>query len=238
MAVYVYAITSASHPLKLDDLVGVGPDTPPLRVIRGGALSAVVSDAPDELRPKRRDVGAHQAVLTALTDQGPVLPMRFGLVAPDESVIAAELSNHEAEYQQRLRAVEGRVEFNLRADQDEDTVLREVLRSSPRVRQLQQSTQGGGGSLEDRIALGEAIAAEVTARHDQAGEQILRQLDPLANAQVRGEPTDEAFLNVSFLVERGLAEQFEAAARHVAEAHAEQGVRCRLYGPLPPYSFV
>ncbi|MFF3143507.1 GvpL/GvpF family gas vesicle protein, partial [Streptomyces sp. NPDC057927] len=62
MAVYIYSITGKQHPLRLDGLSGVGESPADLRAVTAGPLCAVVSDAPDDLRPKRRDIIAHQEV--------------------------------------------------------------------------------------------------------------------------------------------------------------------------------
>jgi Gas vesicle synthesis protein GvpL/GvpF/Gas vesicle synthesis protein GvpO len=61
------------------------------RVVRHDGLVAVVSDAPEGLRAKRRDLEAHEQVLESLGDAGPVLPMRFGSVAADDTAVEAEL---------------------------------------------------------------------------------------------------------------------------------------------------
>lgn len=72
MPTYIYAITGADHPLRLDGLQGVGDPPSPLRTLIAGDVAAVVSDAPEGLRAKRRDVLAHEAVLEALmADGGP-----------------------------------------------------------------------------------------------------------------------------------------------------------------------
>lgn len=51
MPTYIYAITGADHPLRLDGLQGVGDPPSPLRTVAGGDVTAVVSDAPEGLRP-------------------------------------------------------------------------------------------------------------------------------------------------------------------------------------------
>jgi hypothetical protein len=89
MSVYIYAITDADHPLTLDGLQGVG-DTSPLRTIVTQRHAAVVSDAPDDLQPKRRDLTAHEKVPERLLSDGTALPMRFGLVARDDDSVRAE----------------------------------------------------------------------------------------------------------------------------------------------------
>ena len=45
-----------------------------------------MSDAPG-LRAKRRDLMAHQEPAPDAGEDGPVLPMRFGMVAPDEATV-------------------------------------------------------------------------------------------------------------------------------------------------------
>ena len=80
MSVYVYAITGATHPLRLDGLKGVGDPPGELRTVCTESLCAIISDAPEELRAKRRDVAAHQDVQQRLLEDGTALPMRFGLV--------------------------------------------------------------------------------------------------------------------------------------------------------------
>lgn len=56
MGTYVYGIVRASHSPLPQDLEGIGEPPRPVRVMRQGELAAIVSDAPEELRPKRRDL--------------------------------------------------------------------------------------------------------------------------------------------------------------------------------------
>ena len=63
MSNYVYCVTRASHPLPLEGAVGVGEHAPALRLVREHDLVAVVSDAPENLRAKRRDLVKHDAVI-------------------------------------------------------------------------------------------------------------------------------------------------------------------------------
>lgn len=68
-------------------------ETPrPVRVLRQGELAAIVSDASEELRPKRRDLLAHQRVLDEAGAGGVVLPMRFGSASPDDDMVTTVLA--------------------------------------------------------------------------------------------------------------------------------------------------
>ncbi|CAM5675520.1 hypothetical protein SBADM41S_11610 [Streptomyces badius] len=88
---YVYAVVGEGIELPAG-AGGVGDPPAVLRVIGTGRIAAVVSDAPARLRARRRDLLAHQDLLMDLADSGPVLPMRFGMVAPDEDALLAQLA--------------------------------------------------------------------------------------------------------------------------------------------------
>nr|WP_277347357.1 GvpL/GvpF family gas vesicle protein [Streptomyces sp. CB01881] len=64
----------------------------------------MASDAPDGLRPKRRDLTAHQSVQERLMSDGTVLPLQFGLTAPDDDAVQAALTERRDEYLSRLTA--------------------------------------------------------------------------------------------------------------------------------------
>jgi hypothetical protein len=82
VSTYVYGIARKSHPRLPEKMGGVGDPPRPVRIVETGKLAALVSDAPEGLRPKRRDLLAHQSVLAEAGEAGPVLPMRFGASPP------------------------------------------------------------------------------------------------------------------------------------------------------------
>ncbi|MFJ1990408.1 GvpL/GvpF family gas vesicle protein [Streptomyces asiaticus] len=237
-SLYIYAITGADHPLRLAGLRTVGGGSGgALRAVIGGPLACVVSPAPPDLRPKRRDLAAHQEVQERLMADGAVLPMRFGMLAPDDAVVTAALDGKRAEYLRRLEELHATAEFNLKAARSQDDLLREVLTESDDARRLNERTRDGGGTYADRVALGELVAHQLDARQRLLAEQVVGRLSGMARGKVMASPAGEDFLNASFLVERGRAEEFSRAARQLAQGYGE-GYDFRLRGPLPPYSFV
>jgi hypothetical protein len=233
---YIYAITDAGHPLPLNGLHGVGDPPSPLRTLRSGRLAAVVSDAPPGLRAKRRDVMAHQNVLETLMAGGATLPMRFGLVGPGDGEVTAALDREADAYQERLAELDGRVEYNLKAGRDEEDLLREIMTDSDEIRQLNERTRTAG-SHDDRVALGELVAREVTARGLREAENVAARLADAADRTSHAEPAPQQFLNLSFLVPRAETDAFVAAVRREAEQRGD-AYSFTLTGPLPPYSFV
>ncbi|MBE1534556.1 GvpL/GvpF family gas vesicle protein [Actinomadura algeriensis] len=237
MPVYVYAITDADHPHRIDDLKGVGESAGPPTTVEGRSLKAVVSDAPADLRPKRREVLAHQAVLDRLLEDGAVLPMRFGFVAPSHDEVAGALDENAENYARTLERLAGRLEYHLRCGRDQDHVLREILTESPEARRLSEATRRESATHGDRMALGELISQEIVRRNDDAAREIVDALAPAAAQVAPGETRGEHFLAVSFLVDRTRATEFADLVRAEAERRGD-GYELSLHGPLPPYSFV
>lgn len=93
MSIYVYGIAEAANPSLPEKGDGIGDPPRPVRILREGDLAAIVSDAPEDLRPERRDLLAQQHVLAQAGSSGPVLPMRFGSLAPDDSEVTAALAD-------------------------------------------------------------------------------------------------------------------------------------------------
>ncbi|MBC2903084.1 GvpL/GvpF family gas vesicle protein [Streptomyces cupreus] len=237
MSTYVYGITASSHPALPKDMTGVGEPPRPVRVLAEGDLAALVSEAPEGLRPKRRDLLAHQNVLAETGAAGCVLPMRFGSVAPDDDTVTAVLAERADHYKERLRTLDGKVEYNVKATHDEEAVLHRVLSQSPEIRSLTEANQeAGGGSYEQKLQLGEMVVAAVKAREAEDAADVLRVLQPEAAAVSVGPESTGWLANVSFLVHRDTAQVFLAAVDELRKSRPH--LEIRVNGPLPPYSFV
>ncbi|RKN40909.1 gas vesicle protein [Streptomyces hoynatensis] len=231
---YVYGIVRAGHPLP-PGRRGVGAPPGRLRAVRRGSLAAVVSPSPERLLARRRDLLAHQDTLLALADHGPVLPMRFGMVAPDEQAVTRRLAEDADGHLAALERLTGRVEFNLKAFPVEDS-LADLVREDPTVRRLRERARRRPG-YEASLRLGEAIATGLGRRAAEAVAETLRRLTPLAESTAPGPEVKGCVRNVSFLVPVAAQERFAASTarcagefRHLADL--------RLTGPLPCFSFV
>ncbi|MFJ8822915.1 GvpL/GvpF family gas vesicle protein [Streptomyces sp. NPDC102467] len=234
---YIYGIASADHPSLPTGMEGIGDPARKVRLVEEGALTAIVSDAPDDLRPKRRDLLAHQNVLSESGGGGAVLPMRFGSIAPDDDAVAMVLAERAEHYHERLRALEGKVEYNVKAQHDEAAVLHRVMAENAEIRTLTEANrQAGGGSHEERLRLGEMVVAAVQGREAQDAVALQRLLEPSADAVSTGPESTGWLANLSFLVDTKAVEHFLAAVETVRSDYAH--LELRVNGPLPPYSFV
>ncbi|MFF0205211.1 GvpL/GvpF family gas vesicle protein [Streptomyces sp. NPDC005017] len=237
MSTYVYGIVRASHPALPEGLEGIGEPPQPVRVLPQGEVAAIISDLSAELRPKRRHLLAHQRVVDAAGAGGVVLPMRFGNVSPDDDTVSSVLSDHTEEFLQQLDALDGRTEYNLKANHDEEAVLRLVTAENPEIKSLAEANrEAGGGSHQDQLRLGEMIATAVQARETEDADLVRQALEPAAEAVSPGPQSSGWLTNLSFLVERSSADRFRTAVDTLGQKHPH--LELRLSGPMPPYSFV
>jgi Holliday junction resolvase len=238
MASYVYCFTHTEHPLPLDGLRGVGAEDAAVRALRHEGLAAVVSDAAEGLRPKRRDVVAHETVLETLSAAGAVVPMRFGTVAPDDDAVVAELARGGQRYTELLTRLAGHVERNVKGAHREDALLADLLTTNSQLRARNEALRAaGGGSQPDRVAFGEQVSLAVEQRRARDTAYVVAALRPLAELDRHAPAVEGCFMNVSFLIPSAAQGDFDAAVAQLRSA-MEGYADLRVSGALPPYSFV
>jgi hypothetical protein len=241
VSVYVYGIARDDHPALPERMEGIGDPPRQVRTVREGGLAAVVSDCPADLRPKRRDLLAHQQVLTETAAADVVLPLRFGSVSADEDAVRSVLAEYGEHYRGQLAELEGCVEYNVKAVHAEEAVLHQVMAEEPEVQSLSAANKAaGGGTYQDRLRLGEMVANAVREREVRDAKRIEEALAPHAVRHCPGPEGSGWLANISFLVrrndERDDTEGLMDAVQQLRDANPQLEVQ--ISGPLPPYSFV
>ncbi len=102
---YLYAVIPESNGLSLGP---IGLDGGTVYSMTSGRVAAVVSNLPDRIRPERRQIAAHQGVLTRLMGEtDALLPVAFGVVADGSEAIQRILSHNQKPFLEQLRHVTG-----------------------------------------------------------------------------------------------------------------------------------
>lgn len=231
---YVYAVVRDDHPCALSGPFAVGGGRRALRRVPAGGLAAVVREAPPDPRARERDRATHQRVLAELLDQGGVLPMRFGVVWPDEDSLRADLAYAADSYHRLLRDLSGRVELDVTVVPDAEQMLRAVAQDEPVAGRL---AAPDAASYHGRLELGELVTQALRERQDADADEVLRCLGQHAVRTAVGPPAPGTVLDAGFLVERRDTASFTATADAVGRRLGPR-VRLRCSEPLPPYSFV
>lgn len=238
--VWLYAILPGDVSDEIEAAPLPGGGAPGL--LRLGRLALLAGEAPAaEVRRTRRNMLAHAKALEAALAAGPVLPMRFGLIAAAGDAAAAAERQEEA-LCARLAALEGRAEYGLRISWEQPAAMAALAAARPdlaaeRARLAKRGEAGRPAMIELGRVVGEALAE----RRKAAQKALLKALVPLADDHVlRAPETDLEALRAEFLLRRDGAEEFLAAARAAAEAtgFAEGPPALRWIGPSPAYNFV
>jgi hypothetical protein len=222
---------------------GIGERGDPVYSIVGaGGLAAVVSDSPIvEYEGSRRNMMAHTRVLEEVMQEHTVLPVRFGVVAPDAAAIARQLAGaRAAELISIIDSLDGKIELGLKAFWFEEVIFAEIVAQNAQVRQLRDSLAGRSAeeTYYERIRLGELIEGEMAARRAADAEAILAALRPLVDdLRVNQVITDRMVLNAAFLLGREREPQFDAAVNALDAAMGKR-IMFKYVGPVPAYNFV
>jgi hypothetical protein len=236
--VYVYGVMPASERASVPEAGVAGAD---VRTVEHEGLAAIVSDLEDDKLVAAREVRAHWRVVEAVAAAATILPVRFATVLAGDAAVVEHLLAPQAErLTTLLRSLEGLVQLSVKGEYDEQAMLREVVRATPAIKQLQQRVQSlpEAAGYYDRIRLGELVAGELARRREHDQRAALAQLSPHAESAKANEVrTANGAFDLAFLVARDRIDAFGAPVRELADALGER-VKLRYLGPLPPYSFV
>ncbi|NTW97509.1 MAG: GvpL/GvpF family gas vesicle protein [Oscillochloris sp.] len=238
---YFYCIIRCPEPHEFNTR-GIGEQGAIVHTINYKDLAAVVSDSPViEYDNSRRNMMAHTAVLDEVMRDYTILPVRFGVIAPNaKSVSEQMLQRRYAEFDKLLRKMDGKAELGLKAFWYEDVVYREIVDSNPAISQLRNALVGRTPeeTYYERIKLGELVEKAMNQLREGDVERILGALRPLAcETRINQVITERMVLNAAFLVERAREPEFDQA---IQQLDAELGKRLifKYVGSAPPYNFV
>ena len=235
VGMYLYGITHGDGPSEYGS---IGIDGANVYRVTAGKLQAVVSEtARPRIRPERRNLGAHSEVLKRIMQDGPLLPMAFGIVATDEEALRAALIKSQSELLEQLDAVTGKLEMGLRLFWDVPNIFEYFISRHPTLREARDAMT----EHEDRhqlIAVGqlfERLLQEEREQHTEVVTQVLTShgVEYLRNP-VRAE---RDVFNLACLSQQADRERFEQI---VAEAAASFGAEFTFdyNGPWAPHHFV
>src|SRR3954468_23214115 len=215
---YVYGVVRGKGRAKPK---GKGIAGKPLKVVAANGLGALTSDVPgEELEAGRDELLTHSRVLEQALGDGVVLPMRFGVVMPDEDTVRSELLDaHREALEAQLEEMSGKVEMNVKAIYDEDAVLGEVLAENPDIARGRKKLQGRSedATYYERIDLGERIVGALGNKREADEQAIVDGLAANALAVEVGPPMHERMaVNASFLVDEEKLAEFDSELDRIA----------------------
>lgn len=239
---YLYCIIRCTGSPPSFKTRGIGERGDVVYTIHHRDLAAVVSDSPViEYEQTRRNMMAHTVVLEEVMQIAPVLPVRFGTIAPSPEAIQQQLlQTRYQELDELLCEVDGRVELGLKAFWHEESIFSEVVAENPAIQRLRDSllSRRPEETYYDRIRLGEMIEAAMEGKRAEDADKILGRLRSLAYKTRLAKPfTDYMVVNAAFLVDCRREPELDQAVQQLDEEMNQRFV-FKYVGPVPPYNFV
>jgi len=238
-ALYAYGITLAGLPLP-DGVPGL-TDGARIERVAAGDLGLLVSPVrPEQLRIDEDDLSengrlatlarGHDAVVRAAAAGGPVLPLRFGTVVPDERAARRLLADNAGAARGQLLRIGDAREWGVKLVRRLD----EPVVAGPRP---VEEVSGTEYLARRRQALRDRDATERSAA--TAAELLEDHLRPHVRESLRrgGSPGSSLLLDVAFLVPPERETAFLAAAAELREKLQPDGLEVEVSGPWPCYSF-
>jgi hypothetical protein len=235
--VYVYGVLRSQ---EARSVAASGVANAQVREIEHDGIAALVSTVEGNTLAAAREVRAHWQILEEASSSATVLPVRFGTVMESDDAVRDTLLEPNAErLSGMLEELDGRVQLTVKANYDEERLMREVVEHAPAIAAMRTRLRNvpREAGYYGRIQLGEAVAAEVERRRTEDTGLALDRLARLAVAsRTEAVSASDGAFNLAFLVEREAIEDFSKAVAELARELGER-VSIRYVGPLPPYSF-
>ncbi len=237
---YVYGIIRHSAGHHFADIEAVGDPDATVHPIAVGDLAAVVSDATvSRYEVTRANMMAHERAIEAVMATRTVLPMRFSTI-DTVSGITAMLTDRAAEFEDALRAMDGKVEVEIKASWvDTRLAFDEIVAENRAIRSRRDRlNRQGAASQAERIDLGKLVEAALAAKRRSDADRILAPLQRTAERYTESPVVGEAMiLNAAFLLSGKRVLEFDRAVAALDESMGGR-VNFKYFGPLPPFHFV
>lgn len=183
---------------------------------------------------------AHQLVVEETMKLNPtVLPVKFGTVLASRDEAYGLLAQGKIQFEASLAWLADKVEMEVAAVWDKGRILRRISASETIAQAKAEIERRSGGrpTREDCLALGRLVEEEMNRRRQSYQAKAFDSLRCSA-IEVHPNPlvSDDMVLNASYLVEKGMAPQFEERVASL-DGLFEAELNWRLIGPLPAYSF-
>lgn len=232
---YLYAVLEGAGGSHGATGVGGGP----VHCLVEGDLAAAVSEVrAARVRPERRAVSAHHAVLERLMRDSTLLPAAFGLIAESEEAVRRVLRDNAEALREQLAHVAGKVEMGVRVSWSAPDLFGYFVATHPELREERDRLRArGGGSRDEKIAVGQLLASIVEEEREACAARVVEALEASGAEVKQNPPRDEReVMSLACLVAREERAAFERAVGEAA-AGFDEHFRFTLTGPWAPYNF-
>ncbi len=238
MGKYLYAVIPAREQREYGE---IGIDGARVYLIADEHIAAVVSDfSAGKIRPERRHIAAHQAVLKQLMQAVTPLPISFGVIAEGDKEIRRILSLNRTALAKQIKRVHGKVEMGVRVIWDVPNIFEYLVNTHAELRVARDQFLGGqrAPSQEDKIEVGRFFERLLQYDRDEHTQNVEESLKSCCAEIKRGTLRSEKdVMNLACLVERHSVEKAFETAICAAAQKFDNNYTFDFNGPWAPHNF-
>jgi hypothetical protein len=222
--------------------IGIGGRGDDVQTLCYRDLACVISSSPTtDYLVSRKNLMSHEKVIEEVMKEYTVLPVRFSTVAEGVEDIRRLLAKSSQGLKNLLRAMDNKVEMGLKVLwRDMDRIFKEIVVADKEIADLNEKLRKKTSpvSLEEKVALGEAVKHALEAKKEAEAQRIVRVLRPkCTDSRLNETIVDRMLLNGAFLIDRIVEREFDDLVNGLEEKHKDR-FQFKFVGPSPPFNFV
>ncbi|EKQ69475.1 Gas vesicle synthesis protein GvpL/GvpF [Leptolyngbyaceae cyanobacterium JSC-12] len=200
---YLYGIFPDS---SLDTSGLEGLDKQPVQAHSLDGFTFLYSEAQQErYLASRKNLLGHERVLEQAMHSGhrTLLPLQFGLIINDWDTVATQLTQPYGTRLHRLfEKLHGKREVGIKIFWEQDSELQALLEENPTLKAQRDSLEGKPLSMDEVVAIGQAIERSLEARKQYIITLFRTALNPLATEIVENDSLTESMIyNAAYLID-------------------------------------
>lgn len=234
--VYVYAVISGNGNIEYGT---IGLDESQVYRIGDDKTAALVSRIEQlRVRPERRYLAAHNAVLHRALGETAVLPTAFGLVASSDDAVRELLQRHAQQLAKQLGRVANHVEMGLRVRWDVPNMFEYFVNMHSELRSARDALGDVKQAAHtEMLALGRLFEEMLNETRQGHLEKLEAVFARYGLSVKRNPPRNEwEVLNVACLLPKTLLDDFERIVGEAATAF-DHHYTFEISGPWAPHNF-
>lgn len=234
---YLYAITPASA--RPDDLHGINDAV--VYLVCEGDIAAAVSDIDAEkIRPQRKNLAAHQHVLKSLMSTVTPLPIKFGMIASDETAVKRLLKRHQTSFTEQLEYLKDTVEMGLRLSWSVPNIFEYLVNTHAKLKSMRERilSSSNPANRDDMIEVGYRFSQILESERQRHTETVQAALaDCCIDTKVSALRKESEVMNLACLIPENKQAVFEKTIYDIAGLFNDDFV-LDYNGPWAPHNFV
>jgi len=235
---YLYAVIEATAEKDFGTIGIYGSD---VYLVIEGMIAAVVSNVPNKkIRPQRKNIAAHHAVLNTLMKTVTPLPMAFGIIADGEKAIRKILSDNRSVFKEQFDIVSGKVEMGMRVSYDVPNIFEYFVSTNRELKEARDRYFGGNRepSHEAKMELGRMFNQYLNDNREEYTDQVMEILDAYGYETKENKCRNEQeIMNLACLINKDDQKVFEECVLKAAGLF-DNNFSFEYNGPWSPYNFV